>query len=81
MTHPHIINLCFRPIIYLKTLKCHLTVEECPWCQGIWLDNSKLNESHEKARYTIIEYEDSKDSSMKDRIIITIKRNLLKMVL
>ena len=52
--------------LFNKTLKCNLTVEECPQCQGIWLDNSKLNESHEKARYAFIEYEDSKDSSMKD---------------
>jgi len=55
---------CYSKLIL--TLECNLTVEECPQCKGIWLDNSKLNESHEKARYTFIEYEDSKDSNMKD---------------
>lgn len=43
-----------------------MTVDECPQCKGIWLDNSKLNEFHQNPSCMFIEYENLKDSNIKN---------------
>lgn len=56
---------CFMEMVL--TLKCNLTVEECPRCKGIWLDNCVLKEfqKSENSKYMIIEFGESKDFDMK----------------